>query len=211
MSVSDIRKTYKMAALNEGDVAQDAIEQFKGWLDDALKSEILEPTAMTLATADKDGRPSARMVLLKGVDERGFTFFTNYQSRKAQDLLENPQAALVFYWDSLERQVRVEGKVKKVSKEESETYFKSRPHGSQLGAWASAQSTVIKNREVVEEKIKELSEIYSEGAVPLPEFWGGYVLEPEVIEFWQGRPNRLHDRLRYTRYEKGWKIERLSP
>jgi pyridoxamine 5'-phosphate oxidase len=211
MSVSDIRKTYQMGALNESDVLQDAIDQFKRWLEDALKSDILEPTAMMVATADKHGRPSARMLLLKGVDERGFIFFSNYQSRKAQELLENPQAALVFYWDSLERQVRVEGKVKKVSKEESESYFHSRPHGSQLGAWASQQSTVIKNRDVVEEKIKELSEMYSEGAVPLPEFWGGYVLEPRVIEFWQGRPNRLHDRLRYTRFEQGWKIERLSP
>jgi pyridoxamine 5'-phosphate oxidase len=211
MSVSDIRKSYTVGALNEGELAPDAIEQFQRWLEDALKSEMLEPTAMMVATADKDGKPSARMLLLKGVDERGFIFFTNYQSRKAQELLENPQAALVFYWDSLERQVRVEGKVKKVPKEESETYFKSRPHGSQLGAWASQQSSVIKNREVVEEKIKELSETYAEGNVPLPEFWGGYVLEPEVIEFWQGRPNRLHDRLRYTRFEHGWKIERLSP
>ena len=211
MSVSDIRKSYTVGALNENDVAPDAIEQFKYWLDDALKSEILEPTAMTLATADQQGKPSARMVLLKGVDQRGFIFYSNYQSRKAKELLENPFAALTFYWDKLERQVRIEGKVQKIWREESEIYFKSRPHGSQLGAWASQQSQVIKNREVVEEKIKELSERYSEGQVPLPEFWGGFLLSPEVIEFWQGRPSRLHDRLRYIRNGENWKIERLSP
>lgn len=211
MSVSEIRKTYTMGALNESDVSKDALEQFKDWLNVALESDLLEPTAMTLSTADKQGRPSARLVLLKGVDQHGFTFFTNYQSRKAKELLENPYAALTFYWDKLERQVRVEGKVKQVPPEESESYFKSRPHSSQIGAWASAQSTVIASRDVVEANVKALSEYYTEGNVPLPEFWGGYMLEPEVLEFWQGRPSRLHDRLRYTKEEKGWKIERLSP
>ncbi len=211
MSVSDIRKSYTVGALNESDVEGDAIEQFKRWLEDALHSGILEPTAMTLATANKEAKPSARMVLLKGVDERGFIFYSNYQSRKAQELLENPFAALTFYWDKLERQVRIEGKVQKVSRQESESYFKSRPHGSQIGAWASEQSNVIADREVVEEKVKELSERFVERQVPLPEFWGGYLLVPEVIEFWQGRPSRLHDRLRYTRHGENWKLERLSP
>lgn len=211
MSVSDIRKSYTVGALNESDVEGDAIEQFKRWLEDALHSGILKPTAMTLATANKEAKPSARMVLLKGVDERGFIFYSNYQSRKAQELLENPFAALTFYWDKLERQVRIEGKVQKVSRQESESYFKSRPHGSQIGAWASEQSNVIADREVVEEKVKELSERFVERQVPLPEFWGGYLLVPEVIEFWQGRPSRLHDRLRYTRHGENWKLERLSP
>lgn len=211
MSVADIRKTYTVGALNESDVLSDPITQFKVWLDEAIQAEMLEPTAMTLATATKDGKPSARTVLLKNVDERGFVFYSNYESRKANELEENPQAALLFFWDRLERQVRIEGKMSKVSRETSENYFKSRPHGSQLGAWVSKQSEVIANREVLEEKMLELEKTFTEGAVPLPEFWGGYVLAPSSIEFWQGRPSRLHDRLRYSKVSQGWKIERLSP
>jgi pyridoxamine 5'-phosphate oxidase len=209
--ISDIRKAYRAGALNESDVLKNPIEQFKVWLQEAIDAGLLEPTAMTLATATKGGRPSARTVLLKNVDEQGFVFYTNYESRKANDIATNPQAALLFFWDRLERQVRIEGRIKKASREQSETYFKSRPHGSQLGAWVSKQSEVIESREVLEEKMRKLENTFSEGNVPLPEFWGGYVLAPETVEFWQGRPSRLHDRLKYSKVFDGWKIERLSP
>jgi pyridoxamine 5'-phosphate oxidase len=209
--ISEIRKTYRAGELDERDVLSHPVEQFKLWLQQAVDAEMLEPTAMTLATADKAGRPSARTVLLKNVDEQGFVFYTNYESRKANDMAANPQAALLFFWDKLERQVRVEGTITKVSTQQSEAYFKSRPHGSQLGAWVSQQSSVIESREVLEEKMRELENKFSEGNVPLPEFWGGYVLQPESIEFWQGRPSRLHDRLKYSKISNGWKIERLSP
>lgn len=210
MALSDIRKSYEVGALNEAEVAADPVEQFQQWLDEALDADIMEATAMTLATADARGRPSTRTVLLKDVGENGFVFYSNYEGRKSRELAENPHAALNFYWDVLERQVRVEGQVGKLSRKASESYFHSRPRGSQLGALASNQSEVIENREVLEERVQALDEKYPD-KIPLPDDWGGYALTPEVIEFWQGRPNRVHDRLRYTREGEGWRLERLSP
>jgi pyridoxamine 5'-phosphate oxidase len=185
--------------------------QFGRWFADAEAADLIEPNAMTLATADAGGRPSARMVLLKAFDQRGFVFYTNYGSRKAGELTGNPAAALVFWWPPLERQVRVEGGVERVTREESEAYFRTRPLGSRLGAWASEQSRVIVGRVDLERRLEELEARYGDGEVPLPPFWGGYRVHPEVVEFWQHRPNRLHDRLRYRRVPGGWTIERLSP
>ncbi len=198
-------------ALNKSDVDRHPIKQFTKWYDEAIAAGIAEADAMTLATATKDGRPSARIVLLKGFDDRGFVFYTNYESRKAQDLAENPRACLVAYWLPVKRQVRIEGTVEQVSEEESEEYFQARPLGSRIGAWASNQSEVVESREVLEQRYGELSERYGED-VPRPPHWGGYRIRPEVIEFWQGRDNRLHDRLRYRLQGDGtWLIERLGP
>jgi len=197
--------------LDEAQVDADPIVQFGRWFADAEAADLIEPNAMTLATVAAGGRPSARMVLLKGFDERGFVFYTNYESRKAAELDGNPIAALVFWWGALQRQVRVEGAVERVRREESEAYFRSRPLGSRLGAWASAQSQVITGRAELEGRLEELTARYGDGDVPLPPFWGGYRIRPEVVEFWQGRPNRLHDRLRYRRTPSGWDIDRLSP
>ena len=211
MSLADLRKSYTLAGLRRADLAADPIQQFHSWLQQAIGAQLLEPTAMTLATADKAGRSSARVVLLKGLDDRGFVFYTNYESRKARELLENSNASLVFYWAELERQVRVGGTASRISHDESERYFKSRPRGHQLGAWVSTQSEVIAGRAVLEERLKEYERRYPD-AVPLPPFWGGYVVAPYEIEFWQGRPDRLHDRFRYTRQKDGlWLIERLAP
>ena len=211
MSIADLRKSYTLAGLRRADLAADPIQQFHSWLQQAIGAQLLEPTAMTLATAGKTGRSSARVVLLKGLDDRGFVFYTNYESRKARELLENSNASLVFYWAELERQVRVGGTASRISHDESERYFKSRPRGHQLGAWVSTQSEVIASRAVLEERLKEYERRYPD-AVPLPPFWGGYVVAPNEIEFWQGRPNRLHDRFRYTRQKDGlWLIERLAP
>jgi len=211
MSLADLRKDYTLAGLRRVELEADPIRQFQKWFQQALDAELLEPTGMTLATADKSGRPSARIVLLKGLDERGFIFFTNYNSRKGRELAENPNASLVLYWAELERQVRVSGTVSRISREESEKYFTGRPRGHQLGAWVSTQSEVISNRAVLEKRLEEFEQKYPD-AVPLPAYWGGYVLLPAEIEFWQGRPNRLHDRFRYTKQANGtWLIERLAP
>ena len=206
-----MRREYTREALAEADVDPDPVIQFGRWFEQAEQAGLLEPTAMTLATATPDGRPSARMVLLRGFDERGFCFYTNYQSRKGAELAANPRAALVFWWGELERQVRIEGPVAPTSRAESEAYFHSRPLGSQLSAAASPQSRVIEDRAALERRVAELAAAAPDGEVPLPDFWGGYRLAHEMVEFWQGRPNRLHDRLRYRRAADGWKIERLAP
>lgn len=211
-SLADLRRDYALRGLSESDVDADPFKQFQAWFSDALAAPLIEPNAMVLATATKDGRPSARAVLLKGFDERGFVFYTNYESRKGQELAENPWAALVFLWEELERQIRIEGQVEKCSAEESDAYFRSRPLGSRLSATLSHQSQVISSREVLERRLEELMVENANGDVPRPPFWGGYRLSPTSIEFWQGRPNRLHDRLRYRLLNDGsWLIERLSP
>jgi pyridoxamine 5'-phosphate oxidase len=212
VKIDERRKEHRLFNLREEDLDRDPIRQFQSWLEEASLSQVPEVNAMALATATPDGRPSVRMLLLRGVDERGFTFFTNYESRKARELEANPSASMVFFWHDLERQVRVEGRVERVSAEESDRYFHSRPAGSRLGAWASPQSAVIPGRELLEVRFAELESQHAEGSIPRPENWGGYRLIPDSIEFWQGRPNRLHDRLRYTRRASGeWLIERLAP
>jgi len=211
MSIADLRRSYTLAGLRRAHLEANPVQQLQKWLQQAIDAELLEPTAMTLATVDQSGRPSARVVLLKGLDERGFVFYTNYQSRKARELASNSNAALVFFWAELERQTRVGGAVDRISREASELYFQSRPRGHQLGAWVSAQSQVIPDRALLEERLREFERKFPE-AVPLPPTWGGYVLAPIEIEFWQGRRNRLHDRFRYPRQQDGaWLIERLSP
>ena len=211
VTIADLRRDYARASLTERDVAADPVVQFLVWFEQARTAAIEEPNAMTLATATPDGAPSARVVLLKGVDERGFVFFTDYRSRKGEELRRNPRAALVFHWPELERQVRVTGSATRVSVEESEAYFRTRPLGSRLGAWTSRQSEVIESRAVLEERLAALEQDFATGDVPLPPYWGGYRVAPETVEFWQGRPSRLHDRIRYAREGGAWRIERLSP
>lgn len=211
--VSETRNNYKAAKLMRSKLMQNPIEQFSVWLDAAMKTDMPEPSAMNLATCANDGTLSSRMVLLKGIDERGFVFYTNYQSRKAVDIEACTQAALCFWWGSLERQVRVEGNVELVSAKENDEYFKSRPRGSQIGAIASRQSEILNSYQELRDQVKEIEAKYADTEdIPRPSYWGGYRVVPQQIEFWQGRPNRLHDRLLYSKATDGaWKIERLSP
>ncbi len=212
MPLADLRKEYMLHGLSESEVDADPIRQFQAWLNAAIAAQHPEPTAMAVATATRDGVPSARMTLLKGLDERGFVFYTNYESRKGRELTANPRAALVFFWVLLERQVRVEGYVERASAQESDAYFHSRPVGSQIGAAASPQSQPISDRAALERRFAALEAEYAEGEIPRPAHWGGLRIIPDAIEFWQGRPNRMHDRLRYTRQPDGsWRIERLAP
>ncbi len=210
-TIADIRKDYKLQSLQEDEVAANPTDQFTNWWNEAMSSNIDEVNAMTLATASTSGKPDARIVLLKGYDENGFVFFTNYQSRKAQELAANPFATLVFFWKELERQVRIEGTVEKIAAADSDAYFNSRPVGSRIGAWASPQSTVISDRTLLEANVKQLELQFADGNIPRPEHWGGYVVKPTQVEFWQGRSSRLHDRIRYEMKNDSWVIERLAP
>lgn len=211
MSISSIRKDYQLQSLELTDVAATPVLQFDKWWNEAVSSSIEEVNAMTLATVNPDGKPAARIVLLKGFDENGFIFFTNYLSEKGKSISAHPYASLVFFWKELERQVRVEGSCIQVSKSESDEYFLSRPIGSRLGAWASPQSTVISSRTVLDQNLDRVTAQYADGIVPRPDHWGGYRVIPEMVEFWQGRPSRLHDRIRYRKEESQWLIERLAP
>ena len=210
-TLQNLRQDYRAAALTEQEVDKNPISQFAVWFKDALMAQTVEPNVMTLATADITGKPSARIVLLKGFDEQGFTFYTNYNSHKGKELAENPFAALVFFWAELERQVRIEGHVSKIDAQISDQYFHSRPVGSQIGAVASPQSSIIESRDLLETKVNELTAAFQNKEIPRPEHWGGYVVKPTTIEFWQGRSSRLHDRINYQLIDGNWKINRLAP
>lgn len=209
-NIADLRKDYKLASLNEADVASSPLAQFDKWFKEALSAELPEPTAMTLATCDAQSRPSARMVLIKDYDERGFVFFTNYESHKGQDLTANNRAALLFFWPELERQIRIQGRVEKVSAADSEEYYRSRPLASRISAWASPQSQVLPSRTALEARVAAFEAEHGENP-PRPAHWGGYRVVPQVMEFWQGRRDRLHDRIQYRLNNAVWKIERLAP
>ncbi|MBZ4189945.1 pyridoxamine 5'-phosphate oxidase [Niabella beijingensis] len=211
--IADIRINYSKKSLSESDVAEDPVSQFNSWWQEAVESQLSEVNAMTLATADADGLPDARIVLLKGFSGKGFVFFTNYESRKGKELQQNPNACLVFFWKELERQVRITGTVSKVPENESDQYFYSRPVASQIGAIASPQSSVIPDRSFLDQRTQEVSDRANAGQqIQRPDHWGGYLVTPFSVEFWQGRPSRLHDRLRYTLQPDGqWRIERLAP
>ena len=210
--LQNLRQDYTAATLSENDTKGDPINQFEQWFNEALAAKLHEPNAMTLATATTNGKPSARIVLLKGFNQNGFIFYTNYLSRKGKEITKNPQGAITFFWGELERQVRIEGTIEKLSKEDSERYFHSRPKGSQIGAVASPQSQEIEGREGLEKKWSELEAEYEGKEVPKPSFWGGYILNPQLVEFWQGRSSRLHDRILYKKVDKkSWKKVRLAP
>ncbi|TGE24344.1 pyridoxamine 5'-phosphate oxidase [Hymenobacter aquaticus] len=211
--LADLRQTYSQRTLSEADVQADAVRQFRQWLDEALSAHLDEPTAMTVSTVNAAGQPSARVVLLKGLpDDAGFLFYTNYDSRKGHDLSERPLAALTFFWPGLERQVRVEGRVEKAPESLSDNYFQSRPRSSQIGAWASPQSQVIGSREELEAQERDVEQRFAgQDPLPRPAHWGGYIVRPERVEFWQGRPSRLHDRIVYERAGQGWTLSRLAP
>jgi pyridoxamine 5'-phosphate oxidase len=213
VNVGDLRRDYSRQTLLESNADPNPFLQFQNWFTQALNAQVIEPNAMTLATVTSDGKPAARIVLLKEFDERGFVFYSNFQSRKGQELAQTPAAALVFWWGELERQVRIEGLVTLVSEAEADTYFRSRPRGSQLGAWVSNQSQVIVDRSVLEERLEQLEQDYRDQPIPRPSHWGGYRLAPTYFEFWQGRSNRLHDRLcyRHVTASNTWQVERLSP
>ena len=211
-SIADIRKVYQLQSFLEKDANPDPIKQFETWWQQAIQSKIEEPNAMTLATCNPEGKPSARIVLLKGIKKNGFVFFTNYESRKGKEISRNSYVALVFFWKKLERQVRIEGTVRKINAVESDNYFSVRPRESQIGVWSSPQSTVIENAAFLQENVKKYAHQFEGSEVPRPGFWGGFLVEPDKIEFWQGRPGRLHDRLLYSISEnKEWNIERLAP
>jgi pyridoxamine 5'-phosphate oxidase len=211
VDASSLRKEYTRAGLDRADLDPDPIVQFQEWFEKVIDADLHEPNAMIVSTASTDGKPSARTVLLKGYDERGFVFYTNYEGRKANEIEANPMCALLFYWGELERQVRIEGRASRLSGDESDAYFEGRPRGSRLGAWASEQSRPLEDRSVLEERVKALEAQYEGREIPRPPFWGGYRVEPDTIEFWQGRENRLHDRLVYRREDGAWRIERLQP
>ena len=211
IQIAELRKEYKQQTLSEKEADPNPIKQFEKWWGEAIKIQAEEANAMTLATCDGKGYPSARIVLLKGFSEEGFIFFTNYESRKGIELQQNPHACLVFFWKELERQVRIEGEVKKISAAESDEYFLIRPQESRLSAWSSPQSKVIKARDVLEKKVEHYRQVFADGNIPRPANWGGFIVTPFLIEFWQGRASRLHDRLQYTATEAGWHIDRLAP
>lgn len=212
-SIAELRQEYAMGALNEAEVDPDPLQQFQRWFSEAVAAQLPEPNAMTLATADRTGRPYARVMLLKGCDADGFVFFTNYRSDKGRQLAESPHVALVFLWLELERQIRIEGAVSPIPGAESEAYFRSRPRESRLGALASRQSQVVASRQILDERFQQLEAQYPDDNIPMPHHWGGYRVRPDLLEFWQGRHGRMHDRLRYRRsaVEGGWRLERLEP
>ncbi|HEY5464357.1 MAG TPA: pyridoxamine 5'-phosphate oxidase [Hanamia sp.] len=211
-SIADIRKVYQLQSLLEKEVDANPVKQFETWWQQAIDSNIEEPNAMALSTSSISGKPSSRIVLLKGIKENGFVFYTNYDSRKGKEIEDNPFVSLLFFWKKLERQVRIEGKIKKISSSESDEYFSSRPRESRIGAWSSPQSTVIENREVLQQNVEKYNQLFGKGNIPRPDHWGGYLVEPNCIEFWQGRPGRLHDRLQYSLTKNNvWVIDRLAP